>query len=44
MEDIRDDNKMWVDMWTTELSQRAVLEEQIVKLLEEQCIATSLMR
>jgi hypothetical protein len=43
MEDIRDDNKIEVDMWTMELSQRAILEEWIVKLLEEQCIATSLM-
>jgi hypothetical protein len=43
MEDICDNNKMWVDMWSIELSWRAVMEEQIVKLLEEQCLATSLM-
>jgi hypothetical protein len=43
MEEIWDDNKMWVDMRMTELTQRAALEEWLVMLLEEQCVVTSIM-
>jgi hypothetical protein len=43
MEDIRDNNKMWINMWVAELAWRADMEEQMARLLEEQCTATSLM-
>jgi phage-related minor tail protein len=42
MENICNNNKMWVVMWTTELAQRAMFEECMLVLLEQQCLTTQM--
>jgi hypothetical protein len=43
MEEIWDDNKMWVDMWMMELAQRVTLEDYMVRLLKQQCESVSML-
>jgi hypothetical protein len=41
-EDIHNDNKMWFNMWTTELAQMDIFEECVLILLEQQCLVTQM--